>query len=459
MRMSIKNNASKNKYCEDRTELRNAKLLYVLMSVLLITDWVLPQYFGVHIAFDFTATRVMNVVIMVYFIYNRKVFSHFIKTMLDVQMTPYLVLYMMVMIYTTILRVNVNTFFLNFLDILTFYMVYYGIRYVIGIRRAIDWTVYIGWFLGLYGIVEYILGFSPMIKFLMTLPNAAKILFRSGQYRILGPCVHSIAYGMMLLLLMAIVCIDYEKDEVYLLKHPLLYIVLFLNIFLTGSRGPLGLAMVETALIILFSRRERRKKTIMILIAAIIVLALLELALIRTVIGQYIMMQITSVIDEVFGTAYSVKYGADLTLLNQSSGYREYLPRIFTVEWLNPLVGRGANASVGFEFDGVYVISIDNFYVATYIRYAYPGLITFVLFQVMTAFFMIRTGIKHHSGLSFALVIGFIMYSIGLLWVDYLQTTKYMYILIAIYSAYYAEQFQRKDRLESYHKKQVIRVY
>ena len=98
MRMSIKNNASKNKYCEDRTELRNAKLLYVLMSVLLITDWVLPQYFGVHIAFDFTATRVMNVVIMVYFIYNRKVFSHFIKTMLDVQMTPYLVLYMMVMI-------------------------------------------------------------------------------------------------------------------------------------------------------------------------------------------------------------------------------------------------------------------------------------------------------------------------------------------------------------------------
>ena len=101
-------------------------------------------------------------------------------------------------------------------------------------------------------------------------------------------------------------------------------------------------------------------------------------------------MQITSVIDEVFGTAFSVNFGADLTLLNQSSGYREYLPRIFTVEWLNPLVGRGANAAVGFEFDGVYVISIDNFYVATYIRYAYPGLVTFVLFQIMTALLIMK---------------------------------------------------------------------
>lgn len=443
----------KNKYCADKAELKNAKLLYILMFVLLIADWVMPQYFGVHIAFDFTATRVLNVVIMIYFCFNRTVFKHFLRSALDVEVTPYLALYMLVMIATTVLRVNVNTFFLNFLDILTFYMVYYGIRYVIGVRKAIDWTVKIAWFLGIYGMIEYVLGFSPMIKFLMTLPNAAKILFRSGQYRILGPCVHSIAYGMMLLFLMAIICIDYEKDEIYLLKHPVLYIVLFLNIFLTGSRGPLGLAVVETVLLIAFSERQRRKKTILILVVAISAFLLIEVAMIGTPIGRYIMMQITSVIDEVFGTAFSVNFGADLTLLNQSSGYREYLPRIFTVEWLNPLVGRGANAAVGFEFDGVYVISIDNFYVATYIRYAYPGLVTFVLFQIMTAFYMLKCGFKHRSGLSIGLAIGFIMYSIGLLWVDYLQTTKYMYILIAIYAAYYSECFIAKDRKARFQKK------
>lgn len=436
------------------SELHNAKMLYFLMAALLIADWVLPQYFGVHIAFDFTATRILNVVILVYFFFNRRALNHFFRTSLNVQVTPYLALYMLVMIYTTVLRVNVNTFFLNFLDILTFYMVYYGIRYVIGTKKAIDWTVKIAWFLGIYGIVEYGLEFSPMIKFMMTLPNAAKILERSGQYRILGPCVHSIAYGMMLLFLLAIICVDYERDEVYLLQHPVLYVILFLNIFLTGSRGPLGLAVVETFLIVVFTERNRRKKTIFVLGIFIVVFAMLELALIGTSIGRYIMMQITSVIDEVFGTAYSVNFGADLTLLNQSSDYREYLPKIFTVEWLNPLVGRGANAQVGFEFDGVYIQSIDNFYVANYIRYAYPGLITFVLFQIMTAYYMLKTGFKHHSGLSISLAIGFILYSVGLLWVDYLQTTKYMYILIAIYAAHYSERFQSQDRADRQKRKQ-----
>ena len=441
----------------DKVELRNAKLLYLLMAVLFIADWVMPQYFGVHIGFDFTSTRVLNMLILVYFFMNRKAGNHFLRSMLDVQVTPYLLLYMCVMIYTTVLRVNVNTFFLNFLDIITFYMVYYGIRYVIGVKKSIDWTVKIAWFLGIYGVAEYVLGFSPMIKYLQTLPNAAKILFRSGQYRILGPCVHSIAYGMTLPFLLAIVCIDYEKDEIDILKNPGLYVLLFLNLFLTGSRGPLGLAFVETVLIIAFSKRERRKKAIFIIFAMLLLFAAVEISIINTSVGRYIMMQITSVIDEVFGTSYSLNFGADLSLLNMSSDYREYLPRIFTVEWLNPLLGQGANAQVGFEFDGVYVISIDNFYVAMYIRYAYPGVVTFVLFQIMTAFFLLRTAIKYKSGLSYAIAISFVLYSISLLWADYLQTTKYMYIALAMYAAYYSGRYQACDK-EKARKKRAKRL-
>lgn len=438
MRNAIKNTEQTYVCPLEQVELKSAKLLYVLMSVLLITDWVMPQYFGIHIGFDFTCTRIMNMVLLVYFLLNRKAGNHFIKSMLDVQMTPYMALYMLVMVYTTILRVNVNTFFLNFLDILTFYMVYYGIRYVIGIRKAIRWTVKIAWFLGIYGIVEYVLGYSLMFRFLQTVPNEAKILYRSGQYRIMGPCVHSIAYGMMLLLLIAVICIDVERDELYLFQHPVLYVLLMLNIFLTGSRGPLGLAVVESMLIFLCSSRQRKKKTFLILVVLLMAGIMIMLALLNTSIGQYIMMQITSVLDEVLGTTLSAKYGADVTLLNQSSSYRELLPRIFTVEWLNPLVGRGANASVGFEFDGAYVQSIDNFYVALYIRYAYPGLITYVLFFITTLFFMLKTGIRMHSGVCMSLAIGFFVYIVGLWWVDYLQTTKYMYILIAIYAAYYS---------------------
>ena len=448
MRMDKLSSVSRTEYLENKPELGNAKLLYILMSVLLITDWVMPQYFGIHIAFDFTCTRIMNMVLMVYFIYNRKVGNHFIRTMLDVQITPYLGMYMLVMIYTTVLRVNVNTFFLNFLDILTFYMVYYGIRYVLGVRRAIDWTVKIAWFLGIYGVIEYALGFSPMIKLLRTLPAVASEVYRSGQFRISGPCVHPIAYGMTLLFLLCIISIDYDRDEIYLLKHPFLYLLLLFNIFLTGSRGPLGLAFVETIVIVFASKGERRKKTIIVLMVLILLFAVLEMALIGTSIGRYIMMQITSIIDEVFGTSYSVNFGANLTLLNMSSDYRDYLPRIFTVEWLNPLVGRGANAQVGFEFDGVYIQSVDNYYAATYIRYAYPGLVSFVLMQIMAVYYMLKSGLKHKSGLCVGLAIGFVTYSIGLWWVDYLQTTKYMYILLAIYAAYYSKSFQNLDKME-----------
>lgn len=433
-------------YGGDKRELRNAKLLYILMSALLITDWVMPQYFGIHIGFDFTTTRILNMLILAYFIFNRKAGNHFLRSMLDVQLTPFFIAYMFVMVYTTVLRVNVNTFFLNFLDILTFYMVYYGIRYVIGVKKAIDWTVKFAAGISIYGIIEYVLKFSPMSKFLLTLPSVAVSGFRSGQFRISGPCVHPIAYGMLLILLLAVICIDYERDEIYLFKHPVVLILLLLNIFLTGSRGPLGIAVLEVLLIIIFSKRINKKKTFIVLSALIILAVIVEAAIYNTSLGQYIMMQITSVIDEVFGTSFSLKYGANLDLLNMSSDYRDYLPRIFTVEWLNPLVGQGANAQVGFEFDGTYIKSIDNFYVALYIRYAYPGLITFVAIQVMSIVYMVRTAIRHHSSLCAATAIAIFAYSVSLYWADYLQTTKYMYIVMAIYCAYYSERFQLMER-------------
>lgn len=433
-------------YKADKAELRNAKVLYILMSTLLIADWVVPQYFGIHIGFDFTATRILNLLILAYFFMNRKVGNHFLKSILDVQVTPYLLLYMSVMVYTTILRVNVNTFFLNFLDILTFYMVYYGIRYVIGVKKSIDWTVKIAWFLGIYGVVEYVLGFSPMVKFLQTLPyNNVISSYRSGSYRIMGPCGHSIGYGLMLELLIVLICIDYEKDEMNLFKHPFLYCVLMINIFLTGSRLALGFAIFESVFIILFSKRERRNRTLFVLFVILIGFVLFEVAIFKTPMGQYIMMQITSLIDEALGTEYAALFGADTTWLADSTSYRSYLPKIFGVEWLNPLVGQGANASFVFAIEDMYLKSIDNFYVALYIRYAYPGLVTYVLFFLATIISMVKKYVQNHSGACIALAIGMTAYCVSLYWVDYLQTTKYMYILVAIFFAFCDEKVRRRD--------------
>ena len=83
-----------------------------------------------------------------------------------------------------------------------------------------------------------------------------------------------------------------------------------------------------------------------------------------------------------------------------------------------------------------------------YIRYAYPGLITFVAIQVMSIVYMIRTAIKYKSSLCMVTAIAIFSYSVCLYWVDYLQTTKYMFIILAIYCAYYSEKFQQIERKE-----------
>ncbi|MDD5901308.1 MAG: O-antigen ligase family protein [Lachnospiraceae bacterium] len=262
----------------------------------------------------------------------------------------------------------------------------------------------------------------------------------------MGPCLHSIGYGMMLFFLIAIACVDYEKDEVYLFKRPVLLCLLILNVFLTGSRGTLGIAVLEIMLIILFTRGERRKRTFFFLLVAAAGFGVFLLAVYNTSLGRYIMVQITSVIDEVFGTSLAVNYGADVTWLEQSSDYRTLLPKIFQVEWLNPLLGKGANAHITFAIDGRYLKSIDNYYVALYIRYSYPGLITAVLIHAASIFHMMRTGLKYKSGLSILCGISIFVYTISLYWVDYLMTTRYMYIIIAMYAVLYAERYLELDR-------------
>ena len=112
--MRASDNINLTEYRGEKAELRNAKLLYILMSALLITDWAMPQYFGIHIGFDFTCTRILNILIVIYFLFNRKAGNHFIKSIFDVQLTPYFIAYMLVMIYTTVLRVNINTFYFAF---------------------------------------------------------------------------------------------------------------------------------------------------------------------------------------------------------------------------------------------------------------------------------------------------------------------------------------------------------
>lgn len=419
----------------EEPELKNLKVLYFLNAFLLITDYVMPQYFGVHIGYDITCTRFANILIMIYMFSNPKVFTHFCKTISECVLTVPLAIYLFVTVYTMVFRTDLNAFFLVFFELLTLYMLIYGIRYVLGYKRALNWSIRCAYFFGVYGIVEFIYGKSIFLQFLSTVPNRVVNSYRSGHYRIMGPCGHALAYGLLLLLLIAIACMDIEKDEIYLFKRPTLLVLLMVNVFLTGSRSTLGIAALELLLLLLFSNRKNVKKSLFILSLLFIGLCVFLLVFYKTSIGQYMMMQIASVVDQVFGTSYAARFGADATTLENSELYREFLPLIFTLDWLNPILGRGTSFS-GAEINGVYIQSIDNYYVQQYIKYAYPGMISYIVFILVTIGSMIYAIYKYKSGICKIAFIATICYFINLWWLDALQTLKFEYITIAIFYAY-----------------------
>ncbi|MBE5947837.1 MAG: hypothetical protein E7261_02285 [Lachnospiraceae bacterium] len=425
-------------------ELRNLKGLFFVYAFLIIAGIVMPQYFGIHIGYDITCSRFANLLIIIYMVCSPKIFTHFCKVTAQCAIFWPAALYLCVAGYTMVFRVDINAFFLVFLEMLTLFMLIYGIRYVVGYKRAIKWVIYCAYFLSVYGFIEYACDQSLFLKFFKTMATAVGNSYRSGHYRIMGPCGHALAYGLVLILFIAFACLDEERNEINLLKRPVLLFMLFCNVFLTGSRSTLGIAVLEMIIILLFSKRKNIKKSLLGVLGLITVLAVFLLLFHQSSMGRYILGQVTSVVDQFLGTEYAAQFGVSTETLQNSSEYREVLPEIFKLDWLNPIVGRGAKGFGGAEINGIYIHSIDNYYVLQYIKYAYPGMISYILFMIVLLCVLIRDIIESKSALSKIVLIGGFCYFFNLWWVDALQTLKYMNIAIAIF---YACRLERKDLL------------
>lgn len=421
---------------EDQTpELYGCKALYYIYCFFIFSLFIMPQYFGVHIGFDITCTRFAIILIIIYFILNPSLFTHFYHAIIRCKIFIPLLLYIFVAFYTMVYRKDFNAFFSVFMETLTLFFLIYGIRYVVGYKRAIKWSISCAYILSVSGLIEYAYGKSFFHQFLSTVPNSVVNGYRSGHYRIMGPCGHSLGYGLLLIFFLAVACYDIERNEIYLFKRPFLFSLVFINIILTGSRSTLGIAVVELAAIVLLSNKKNVIKALFMLFVSFVGIGFLLLLISNTSIGQYILGQIMSVVDQVLGTSFSANFGVDITSLKNSNTYRESLPYIFTLDWLNPFVGRGTRFG-GAEINGVYIHSIDNYYVQQYIKYAYPGMIVYILFILQVIISMLACIIIHKSSIVKIAIIGIVAYFINLWWVDSLQTIKFVYFVIAVYYAY-----------------------
>ena len=424
----------------DKPELHNLRLLFGLNVFLLIVLYVMPQYFGVHIGWDITCSRFANILLVIYALIQYRVFNLFAKTFISCSVTIPLVIYLFVAAYTMVFRVDVNAFMLPFLEILTMYMLVFAIRYVIGLKLTLKIIIGCAYFLSIYGFIEFAAGGSLYIKFLKTLPAIVSNTYRSGFYRIMGPCGHALGYGLLLILLVGIACFDYEKNEIYLYRRPLLLFMLIVNVFLTGSRSSQGLVLIEVFLIFLLSEGAKRKKTLFYTITLLVAMVLFLIVTQNTKLGRYLLMQVATLVDQLLGTELATNFGADVNTLQASENYRKYLPQVFTLDWINPLIGRGVKRNFQVAFtreDGtsLYVQSVDCYYICQYIKYAYPGLISYIAFIITTIVTMIKGIFKYKSNLMKLLLVGFACYFVNLWWVDALQTLKFVYIFVALFFA------------------------
>ena len=98
---------------------------------------------------------------------------------------------------------------------------------------------------------------------------------------------------------------------------------------------------LELLLLTVLAPGEQRKKLLFTIVPAGLLILLLAFLFPNSPPGHYILLQLSTVVDEMFGTSYAIRYGVDSTSLANSASYRDALLDIFTVDWLNPLLGLG----------------------------------------------------------------------------------------------------------------------
>ncbi|BCN29017.1 hypothetical protein [Anaeromicropila herbilytica] len=413
---------------------KKIKVFFWASIVFLFTLFVLPQYFGIPFPlFDFTVIRIM-IIVMILLIFGEKQRQQQLFEVMSRTYSKVLIPYLIVLTYTLVLRVDINALLNPLIELISLYLLIYIIQYCLGIKKTLHYLLIFSYIIAFLGLIEFVIHRSPF-SYLETIKGIYTGAFiRSGQYRIMGPAIHSLGYGLMLIIMIPICCFDIEKQEINILKNKLLFLAIAANIFFTGSRSTLIVFFLEVVMLALFSPKVNKKK-FFIIGGVFIVIFISMLIVFRNIpFINSIIIQIVSVIDELLGTTYSVKFGADISALSSSSHYREQLKYIFQIDWLNPWIGLGRKRSFACEINGSFIQSVDNFYIAEYIRYAYPGMISYIIFLLYFLIRMLKNSIQKKSQISKMLFIGSLGFCINLLWVDSLQTFKYLYILFAIFS-------------------------
>ncbi len=402
----------------------------------LLGVFIFPPYFGIDIGFDLTVLRFFEMVLLCFIFANKIRKRDFIGLVVNSKYTFVLAFYFGVTCYTNILRGMAIAGILNefFGVVLVFYLMLYLIKYEYGINGFIKILKRLITAICLIALLELLIGFPPM-TLLDTLNKSGRTGgVRFGVMRISGNFTTSNGFGLATMLYLPIAVFDEKNGVIDIIKNRWRFVLVIVTAFMTGSRLAVGISVLETALLFILSPRGIRKKTafwgvISLTAVTAVVILLQDISFFHSIIQTFL-----TAVDEVLGTQFSAKFGADPESLYNSTYYRELLWKGVFIEgdWLNPLLGRGTNYYFGLYVDGYLIRSIDNYYVGIYVTYAIPGLIAFLLMSVSFIITSVKNAVSKRNPVCTAFLVSLIGYYISLWYLDQLGTLVIMMALFAL---------------------------
>ena len=420
-----------------------SQIFHTCCWLYLVAFFILSDGVGFRFIFLWSAKRIMMFVCYGMILFSRERLTVFWRDVRKcVGPNIFILLHEFIRLYTGIYRLDPYCIYGSILDeVMVFYLFVYILKHEITLKEFIRFIQIALTVLCIEGLWEAATGINLFGLISFASDDWGVYGTRGGNSRICGNMHHSIGFGIYLSILFILSCVDVERKRLYLFRSPVLFVLASVCVFLTGSRAPLGIYIMSIVLLCLFSRRDERIKSILILAAVVSGFAIFTMLVYRTEVGRQIMFMLTAMWDSIFDTDYSMSWGVSV---RGSTEYRDALAKVFDLGYFNKLMGRGASYGFSVVIDGYWLASCDNSYVAMYIGYAYPGLIMMVGHAVMIIGYAVD-GLRKYGPMLFgAAIVMTICYFVNIWFVATMGTYFFVWMLFAL--TYLASKNQIKEK-------------
>lgn len=415
--------------------------LKTLFKVYMISFLIVPNYFALFIPGIplLSMQRVIVVIILLLIIAKKNILNAFLNSIrtISIAESSAFISIMILMLCTGVIN-GMNNFFnplfdwtVAFLLFRFMYTRYFSLNEILNIIKKIIKILCI------CGLIEFVFHFN-IFTVLDTGVSGLNYgaLMRGDSLRICTAFGHPLSYSLMLNMFFPLLCYNTEKKKINLLQNKGLFVLVCVNIILTGSRSGIAVFIAEAICMYLFTNRKYYSNLVFYSFVAVVLTGMVIMIASDTSFVQNVIRTLMYVIDELFGTEYAVNFGGVREVAN-SSKYREALWKIFDMENYQTLFGKGNSVVLNAIIDGFFVESIDNYYVNAYLRFGILGLLALIwLFLVYVVKLFTRIVKKENASLAILGLTILIGYIISLFVVDELGTMRYMMIVLSILSIF-----------------------